>query len=64
MKKNNTDINLLKLTPQKIHQYEYRNDGLIDVLVPRFKIPFLQKLMPKHRSPYIKANLDEFGSAT
>jgi hypothetical protein len=56
-------MNILELTPIQILGYERRKDGQIDVLVPRFKNNFLQKLMPKNRCPYIKANLDEIGSA-
>lgn len=54
---------MLELTPIQLLKYEYRNDGQIDVLVPRFKNQFFQNLMPKRRSPYIKANLDEIGTA-
>jgi hypothetical protein len=39
-------------------------DGLVNVLVPRFKSDFMNKLLPKKKSPYIRANLDELGSAT
>ena len=56
-------MNILELTPIQILGFEYRQDGQIDVLVPRFKNAFLQKLMPKNRCPYIKANLDEIGTA-
>ena len=64
MPKDKKSINLLTLTPQKSLAYEYRVDGQIDVLVPRFKNAFLQRMMQKKRSPYIRANLDEFGSTT
>jgi hypothetical protein len=64
MKKNfNQNINLLELTPKQILEFEYRTDGQINILVPRFKNRFFQRLMPKSRNPYIKANLDELGSA-
>ena len=58
------EFNILNLTPKRLLEYEINNEGLINVLVPRFKINFLQKLMPQKISPYIKANLDELGSAT
>ncbi len=56
-------INFLELTPVRIHAHQYRNSGLIDVLVPRFKSAFFSSLIPKTRSRYINANLDELGSA-
>jgi hypothetical protein len=62
--KNLSKFNILELTPIRLLEHELNNDGLINVLVPRFKIVFFQKLMSKKRSPYIKANLDELGSAT
>ncbi len=55
---------ILALVPVKNRESIYREDGLIDLLSPRFKIKFLQKLIPKSRDPYIHANLDELGSAT
>jgi hypothetical protein len=55
--------NILKLPPIQLLDFEYRQDGQINVLVPRFKNVFFQKLIPKNRNPYIKANLDEIGSA-
>ena len=65
MKKNKlATLNILDLTPIRLLEHKTKNDGLIDVLVPRFKIQFLQKLIPKNRNPYINANLDELGSAT
>ena len=64
MKKQKEQINMLELTPIQLLNSEYREDGQIDVLVPRFKISFLQKMLPKNRSPYIRANLDEIGTAT
>ncbi|MDR0927780.1 MAG: PqqD family protein [Ignavibacteria bacterium] len=64
MKKEHKKANLLELTPIHLLTHEYRADGEIDVLVPRFKHSVFQKILPKHRSPYIKANLDELGTAT
>lgn len=62
MFKKKQNINLLELTPIRKHNHQINEDGLVDVLVPRFKSNFMQKLIPKGRSPYIKANLDEIGS--
>jgi len=62
MFKRRNEINLLELTPTKNHPHEVNEDGLVDVLVPRFKSTFMQKFIPKGRSLYIRANLDEIGS--
>jgi hypothetical protein len=62
-KKITEDINYLELTPRANHGHELSDDGMVWVLVPRFDTPFFNKLLPKGKSPYIKANLDEFGSA-
>jgi hypothetical protein len=61
-KNKKSDINYLILTPVPKHGYNINENGLVDVLVPRFKSKKMQGLIPKHRSPYIRANLDEFGS--
>ncbi len=36
---------------------------MVNVLVPRFKSNFITRLLPKKKSPFIRANLDELGSA-
>ena len=62
MSKKNAELNILELTPKRLLEHEVNKDGLINVLVPRFKTHFLQKLILR-KNPYIKANLDEIGSA-
>ncbi len=62
MLKRKNEINLLELTPTTNYQHEINEEGLVDVLVPRFKSKFMQKFIPKGRSLYIRANLDEIGS--
>jgi len=53
------------MTPFTIYSYEYNSEGRIDVLVPRFSDKVFGKLLqPRLKNKYIKANLDEFGSAT
>lgn len=53
------------MTPVRVHRHEEREDGMVNVLIPRFKSNFAKKLFSKAvSSPYIKANLDEFGTAT
>ncbi|MGB9852624.1 MAG: PqqD family protein [Candidatus Kapaibacteriota bacterium] len=56
-------LNYLDMHPYRIYEYEFRNSELIDVLVPRFTSKFARKyVLPKLKHPYIRANLDEFGS--
>lgn len=62
MKNKIAKLNILDLIPKHLLEYKINDDGLVDVLVPRFKIKFLQKLAQKNNNPYIKANLDELGS--
>lgn len=57
-------MNYLELTPFRLHEHIEKPDGLIDVLVPKFKNNFLVKITARIKDPYIKANLDEFGSET
>lgn len=60
--KNNT-VNLLELTPARNYGHQTNEDGLVDVLVPRFKSSIMKSFIPKSKSPFIRANLDEIGSA-
>lgn len=62
-KKETKQLNLLELTPVRNYEHVVKEDGLTDVLVPKFKKAFMQRFIPKRKSPYIKANLDELGSA-
>ena len=58
------EYNYLLLTPVRNHGHEDRDDGLVNVLIPRFKSEFAKKFLSRAvRTPFIKANLDEFGSA-
>ncbi len=67
LKKNkiNSSINYLELTPKRLYDHHVEESGKISVLVPKFKNKFLVNfLMPRLKFPYIKANLDDFGSLT
>jgi len=65
MFKKEAPLNYLETTPNRKYEHELLDDGIIHVLVPRFTDRILGKyLQPKLKSPYIRANLDEFGSAT
>lgn len=52
---------VLNLVPVRNYNFIYRNSGEVDILVPRFKISFLQKLLSEKRK-YMLANLDDVGS--
>jgi hypothetical protein len=53
------------MTPIPKVDYEQKDDGTISLLIPRFKNNFAKKIMiPKNKSPFIKANLDDLGSNT
>ena len=64
-KKIDTSINYLELTPVRNYDYVVEDTGLISVLVPKFDIKWLDKIMSKIiKSRFFKAKLDEFGTAT
>ena len=64
LKKNkNTNINLLELTPVRKNEHEEVN-GLINILIPKFKSEFMKKIIPKGKSKDFRVKLDELGSAT
>lgn len=64
-KKKKSEINYLELTPFRKLNHSLKDDGLIDVLVPRFSDKIFGKLLqPRLKNPYIRANLDELGTAT
>jgi hypothetical protein len=54
-------LNYLDLTPYTINESEVEN-GLVTVLIKKFKSKFMQSLLPRNRSNYIKIHLDEPGS--
>lgn len=64
-KKIDSSINYLELTPKRIYEHIVEDFGKVSVLVPKFKNKILVNfLMPRLKSPYIKAKLDDFGSLT
>lgn len=63
MAKKNKNVNFLDLIPERNCQWEETGDGRIDLLVPRFKNPFMKKIALKlGRSEYITIHLDALGS--
>ncbi len=64
-KKKYSNLNYLELTPIRNFEHNLKDDGLVDVLVPRFSDKILGKyLQPRLKNPYIRANFDELGTAT
>ncbi len=62
-RKQKKNLNYLEMTPFKKYNYIEKENGLVDVLVPRFTSRFAEKyILPKMKNPYFKANLDEYGS--
>lgn len=62
-KKKTKNLNFLELTPVRVYDFRKRDDGLIDVYVPRFSNAFAKTYLLKYfKNPYFRANLDEFGS--
>lgn len=55
-------VNLLDLIP--IHNIEWKKvDGLVTLLKPKFKNPFLARhVLPRMKAPHFKIKLDEIGS--
>jgi hypothetical protein len=57
--------NFLDLTPVRMHTHALSEEGLVILLVPKFKNPKVAKFMiPPRRSDHFKIKLDELGSAT
>ena len=56
-----SEENILKLVPIHNKEFKYNESGCIDILVPRSKIEFIQRLLPESRK-YMCANLDELGT--
>lgn len=62
-KKELKDKNLMELIPVRRYEHNKKEDGLVDVLVPRFTDKFFSKyLLPRMKNKYIRANLDAVGS--
>ena len=56
-------INLLDLIPVRKIEWEKREEGLVELLKPKFKHPFLKKhLLPHIKRPHYRIKLDSVGS--
>ena len=64
-KRKKTALNYLIMTPKVKYEHIIKDNGLVDVLVPKFTDRILGKILqPRLKNKYIRANLDEFGSET
>ena len=56
-------INLLSLTPVRNIEWKKSDQGLVVLLKPKIKHPFLAKhILPRLRNPHYKIRLDDVGS--
>ena len=63
MPKKKEVFNLLELTPVRERNFVVNDDGLVTILIPKFKSKFFLSLIPKNKSKDFKINFDELGSA-
>ncbi len=57
-------VNYLDLTPLRLHDHEVRADGLVTILLTRFKNIYLKRMFqPRRKSDYIRIRLDATGSS-
>jgi hypothetical protein len=56
-------VNLLELTPVREKNFIVQENGIVTVLIPKFKTEFFQRFIPKNKSKDIKISFDELGSA-
>ena len=62
--KEQLEVNLLELVPERLVDHEKGNDGLITLLAPRFKSRIMKRFVRhKPEKQFIKIKLDELGSA-
>ena len=61
-KEKKTEVNLLELVPKRILEWEDTDDGLITLLVPKFRGKFGNFITSKLNSPNYKVQLDRVGS--
>lgn len=57
--------NFLLMTPFRIHDEKTDNEGVVSVLIPKFKNKIMLRILEKNgKTNFIKIKLEEFGSAT
>ncbi len=58
------NTNTLDLTPIRLHSEEKDDDGMVTVIIPKFKNKFMVTFIsPKLKSDQFRIKLDKFGSA-
>ena len=56
--------NYLELTPVRAYSHELRAEGLITILLPRFRNDVMRRMFqPRRKSDFIRIKLDPAGSA-
>ena len=55
--------NIAQCIPRPLVGHELNDEGLVNLLVPRFRARWLNWLQSRLKKPYIKVKLDEIGSA-
>ena len=59
------NINYLNIVPYRIHKEETDENGLVTVLIPKFKKKLANEILTRVGKPHnIRIKLDEFGSET
>ena len=61
-KEKKTEVNLLELVPKRMLEWEDTDEGLITLLVPKFRGKFGNFITSKLNSPNYKVQLDRVGS--
>jgi hypothetical protein len=62
-RKQKEELNLLDLIPSRCWGHSVDEAGRVTVDMPRFHVAWMQRLLvPRGKCPFIKINLDEFGS--
>lgn len=57
-------VNTLDLTPVRLMEFELKDDGTVDILLPRFKNQALKRAFhQKRKGEHIQIHLDAIGSA-
>lgn len=57
--------NFLDLHPVRLLDHNEREDGVVEILLPRFKNKLSSNLFrPRHKEPFIRIRLDRAGSLT
>jgi hypothetical protein len=58
-----SELNLLTLVPRRAVEWRKTEDGLVELLKPKYQHPWLVKhLLPRLRRPNYRIRLDEIGS--